>query len=93
MEARLFVENYENTCWTHASRNVHYIYYMDGGDLSVVFNKIFPYFVILIFYMHFFQEFIFPEGVALPAGGPTNQPLILLEVHYDNPNRRSGTQV
>ena len=43
--------------------------------------------------MHFVQEFIFPEGVALPAGGPTNQPLVLLEVHYDNPNRSSGTQV
>ena len=66
---------------------------MDGGDLFVAINNLFLFCLSLIFCMHFVQEFVFPEGVALPAGGPTNHPLVLLEVHYDNPNRRSGTQV
>lgn len=40
----------------------------------------------------FIQDFIYPEGVALPVGGADNHPIVLLEVHYDNPMRRNGMQ-
>ena len=37
------------------------------------------------------QDFIYPEGVALPVGGSDNHSVVLLEIHYDNPDTRTGT--
>lgn len=31
------------------------------------------------------QDFVFPDGVAYPIGGPVAQKYVVLEVHYDNP--------
>lgn len=41
--------------------------------------------------IHNIQDFIYPEGVALPVGGSDNHSVVLLEVHYDNPDMRTGT--
>ncbi len=35
-------------------------------------------------------DFIYPEGVAFPIGGPGNPSYVVLEIHYDNPNLDSG---
>ena len=37
-----------------------------------------------------FLGLLYPEGVALPVGGPNGYTIVLLEVHYDNPGRRNG---
>ena len=37
------------------------------------------------------QDFRFPEGVALPIGGEDKiHTHVLIEMHYDNPEERSG---
>ena len=36
------------------------------------------------------QEFVFPQDVAFPIGGEGNADIIVLEVHYDNPNGDIG---
>lgn len=36
------------------------------------------------------QEFVYPQEVAYPVGGEGNPNIIVLEMHYDNPNRDSG---
>ena len=36
------------------------------------------------------QEFIYPENVAYPVGGPGNPRYVVIEMHYDNPNQNSG---
>ena len=39
------------------------------------------------------QDFIYPENVAYPIGGPGNPQFLVMEIHYDNPNLRSGMLV
>ena len=39
------------------------------------------------------QNFIYPENVAYPIGGPGNPRFLVMEIHYDNPNLRSGIYV
>ena len=39
------------------------------------------------------QDFIYPENVAYPIGGPGNPQFLVMEIHYDNPNMRSGMLV
>ena len=37
------------------------------------------------------QDFVFPEGIALPIGGEDKiHTHILIEMHYDNPQELSG---
>lgn len=36
------------------------------------------------------EDFVYPENVAFPIGGPGNQFGIVLEMHYDNPGLTSG---
>ena len=36
------------------------------------------------------QEFVYPQDVAYPIGGEGNLNIIVLEIHYDNPNGDSG---
>ena len=38
----------------------------------------------------FSQEFILPENVALPIGGPGADRYFVIEMHYNNPGRLSG---
>ena len=37
------------------------------------------------------QDFIYPENVAYPIGGPASARFLVMEMHYDNPDMRSGT--
>ena len=37
------------------------------------------------------QDFIYPEGVAYPVGGPGQEEFLVLEIHYDNPTNVPGT--
>ena len=37
-----------------------------------------------------FQEFYFPEHVGFPIGTPDSSKVVILEVHYDNPQEREG---
>ena len=37
------------------------------------------------------QDFIYPENVAYPIGGPGSARFLVMEMHYDNPDLRSGT--
>ena len=39
------------------------------------------------------QDFIYPENVAYPIGGPGNPRFLVMEIHYDNPDMRSGMLV
>ena len=39
------------------------------------------------------QDFIYPKNVAYPIGGPGNARFLVMEIHYDNPNLRSGMLV
>jgi len=39
------------------------------------------------------QDFIYPENVAYPIGGPGNPQFLVMEIHYDNPDMRSGMLV
>ena len=39
------------------------------------------------------QDFIYPENVAYPIGGPGSARFLVMEMHYDNPDMRSGTYV
>ena len=39
------------------------------------------------------QDFIYPENVAYPIGGPGNARFLVMEIHYDNPNLTSGMLV
>ena len=36
------------------------------------------------------QDFYYPENVAYPIGGPGDPGLVLLQMHYDNPQQVSG---
>ena len=36
------------------------------------------------------QDFIYPENVAYPIGGPGSARYLVMEMHYDNPNMTSG---
>jgi hypothetical protein len=36
------------------------------------------------------QDFIYPQEVAYPIGGPGSQRYLVMQVHYDNPMRRSS---
>ena len=36
------------------------------------------------------QDFIYPENVAYPIGGPGTARFLVMEMHYDNPDMRSG---
>ena len=36
------------------------------------------------------QDFIYPENVAYPIGGPGSARFLVMEMHYDNPDMRSG---
>ena len=37
------------------------------------------------------QDFIYPENVAYPIGGPGAARFLVMEMHYDNPNGQRGT--
>ena len=39
------------------------------------------------------QDFIYPENVAYPIGGPGSARFLVMEMHYDNPDMRNGTYV
>ena len=48
---------------------------------------------LLIFVMdelHYLQDFIYPENVAYPLGGPDTPRYVVIEIHYDNPMQHSG---
>ena len=36
------------------------------------------------------QEFVLPENVALPIGGPGTHRYLVIEMHYNNPRMVSG---
>ena len=36
------------------------------------------------------QDFVYPENVAYPVGGPGNARFLVMEIHYDNPDMQSG---
>ena len=36
------------------------------------------------------QDFIYPENVAYPIGGPGSARYLVMEMHYDNPDMDSG---
>ena len=36
------------------------------------------------------QDFVYPENVAYPIGGPGNARFLVMEMHYDNPDMNSG---
>ena len=36
------------------------------------------------------QEFVYPQDVAYPIGGEGNPNIIVLEIHYDNPDGDIG---
>ena len=36
------------------------------------------------------QDFLYPEGVGLKVGEGSTARYALLEIHYDNPNKREG---
>ena len=41
--------------------------------------------------LHFnLQDFIYPENVAYPLGGPDSPRYVVIEIHYDNPLLHSG---
>ena len=39
---------------------------------------------------HVLQTFVFPDNVAYPFGGEGFPEYLVMELHYDNPNMRSG---
>ena len=41
----------------------------------------------VVFYL---QDFTYPDNVAYPLGGEGNPRFVVIEMHYDNPNLRSG---
>ena len=47
--------------------------------------------IMTLFHVFFYgQDFYYPENVAYPVGGPGDPELVLLEMHYDNPQLVSG---
>ena len=36
------------------------------------------------------QDFIYPENVAFPIGGPDDKQYAVIQIHYNNPNENSG---
>ena len=36
------------------------------------------------------QDFIYPENVAYPVGGPGAEMFTVIQMHYDNPNFDAG---
>jgi len=36
------------------------------------------------------QDFVYPENVAYPIGGPGGARFVVVEMHYDNPDLQSG---
>ena len=36
------------------------------------------------------QDFVYPENVAYPVGGPGNARFLVMEIHYDNPESHRG---
>ena len=53
----------------------------------IVITTALPKIVILIYNI---QDFIYPDNVAYPLGGAGNPRFVVIEMHYDNPNQRSG---
>ena len=37
------------------------------------------------------QDFIYPENVAYPIGGPNDKQFAVIQIHYNNPDKVSGT--
>ena len=37
-----------------------------------------------------FQGFVFPNNVAFPFGGQGSPEYLVMELHYDNPDRKRG---
>ena len=38
------------------------------------------------------QDFIYPENVAFPIGGPGASRYLVIEMHYNNPDTVSGKE-
>ena len=38
------------------------------------------------------QDFVYPNNVAYPIGGPDSHRFMVMQVHYDNPMMNSGNQ-
>ena len=36
------------------------------------------------------QDFVYPENIALPIGGPGTARYLVIEMHYNNPDTVSG---
>ena len=43
-----------------------------------------------IIYHIYMQDFIYPENVAFPIGGPDDKQYAVIQIHYNNPNEDSG---
>ena len=41
-------------------------------------------------YYWFLQDFVYPENVAYPMGGPGSARFLVVEMHYNNPQLRGG---
>ena len=39
------------------------------------------------------QDFVYPEDVAFPIGGPLTPEYMVIEMHYDNPNFDAGIYI
>ena len=66
-------------------------------DLFIDYNHAYiPKENTILIYTHLFhvllQDFVYPEGVALPLGGAGNSEYVVLEIHYDNPNLVAGEE-
>jgi len=48
---------------------------------------------ILLYYHCLLQDFVYPENVAYPMGGPGNARFVVVEMHYNNPGLRRGKTV
>ena len=59
-----------------------------GGDVS---PKLFQHNINNI-YFYPTQEFVYPEGIAFPIGGIGQEHFVVMQMHYDNPNQRTGKQ-
>ena len=40
--------------------------------------------------IYMLQDFVYPENVAYPIGGPGNARFLVMEIHYDNPESHRG---
>ena len=39
------------------------------------------------------QDFVYPEDVAYPIGGPGTPDYMVIEIHYDNPDFDAGIYI